>query len=62
MGEGGTGHCDVMSDDEQQRPKFDQPLHGEPRPRVTPILAVLGMIVGIAVIAAVITLLRYYAS
>jgi len=47
---------------EQERPHVNQPLHGEPRPRLSPLLAVAGMIVGIVVLVAIITLLRYYAS
>lgn len=47
---------------EHERPQMNQPLHGEPRPRLSPALAVIGMVVAIVVVFAIITLLRYYAS
>jgi hypothetical protein len=51
-----------MDEQDQERPQVNKPLHGEPRPRLSPVLAVVGMIVAIVVVVAIITLLRYYAS
>jgi hypothetical protein len=51
-----------MDEHEQERPQVNQPLHGEPRPRLSPVLAVVGMVVALVVVVAIITLLRYYAS
>jgi hypothetical protein len=46
--------------DERERPTTNQPLNAPgPRPKVTPILAVLGLVVMIAIIFGAITLLRY---
>ena len=46
--------------DERERPTTDQPLNAPgPRPMVTPLLAVLGLVVLIALIFVGITLLRY---
>jgi hypothetical protein len=46
--------------DQRDRPTTNQPLNAPgPRPKVTPLLAVLGMIILVAVVFAVITLLRY---
>jgi hypothetical protein len=52
----GYGH--VM--DERERPTTNQPLNAPgPRPKVTPILAVIGLILLIAAIFVGISLLRY---
>jgi len=48
-----------MSMDEPQRPTTNQPLHGSRRPRVTPLLAVLALVVAVVVVFAVISWLRY---
>ena len=46
--------------DERERPTTDQPLNAPgPRPKVTPILAVVGLIALIGLIFVVISLLRY---
>jgi hypothetical protein len=46
--------------DDRERPTTDQPLHAPgPRPKVTPILAAIGLILLIAAIFVVISLLRY---
>ncbi|MDZ5663704.1 hypothetical protein HN031_19505 [Nocardioides sp. zg-1308] len=46
--------------DDRERPTTNQPLNAPgPRPKVTPLLAVLGLLVLIAVIFGVISLLRY---
>jgi hypothetical protein len=46
--------------DERERPTTNQPLNAPgPRPKVTPLLAVLGLVVFVVVLFAVITLLRY---
>lgn len=46
--------------DDRERPTTDQPLNAPgPRPKVTPILAVVGLVLVIAAIFAVISLLRY---
>ena len=46
--------------DDRERPTTNQPLNAPgPRPRVTPILAVIGLVLLIAAIFAVISLLRY---
>jgi hypothetical protein len=44
---------------EQRRPTANRPLNGEPRPLVTPILAVIGLIVAIGLIFLLITWVRY---
>ena len=36
-----------MSEDERDQPTTNQPLHGERRPLVTPVLAVVGLVVGL---------------
>jgi hypothetical protein len=52
----GYGH--VM--DDRERPTTNQPLNAPgPRPKVTPILAVIGLVLLIAAIFVVISLLRY---
>ncbi len=54
----GTGVRHVM--DDRERPTTNQPLNAPgPRPKVTPFLAVIGMILVIAAIFVVISLLRY---
>ena len=46
--------------DDRDRPTTNQPLNAPgPRPKVTPFLAVIGMILVIAAIFVVISLLRY---
>ena len=46
--------------DERERPTTNQPLNAPgPRPKVTPILAVIGLVLLIAAIFVVISLLRY---
>lgn len=46
--------------DDRERPTTNQPLNAPgPRPQVTPILAVVGVILLIAAIFVVISLLRY---
>jgi hypothetical protein len=44
--------------DHDELPTTNQPLHGKPRPRVVPILAVIGLIVVIAVVFLVLTLVQ----
>ena len=46
-------------DDDRDRPTTNQPLNAEPRPKYTPLLAVLGLILAIALIFAVLMYLRY---
>lgn len=47
-------------DDHRDMPTTNQPLNAPgPRPRVTPVLAVIGVVLLIAVIFSVISLLRY---
>jgi hypothetical protein len=48
-----------MTDPRDELPRTDQPLHGERRPRVAPLLAVVGLILAVAVIFAIVTVLRY---
>jgi hypothetical protein len=48
-----------MSNHDNERPTPSKPLHGPRRPVVTPLLAVLGLLVLILVIFAIVTLLRY---
>lgn len=46
--------------DDRERPTTNQPLNAPgPRPKVTPILAVIGLVLLIAAIFVVISLLRY---
>jgi hypothetical protein len=46
--------------DDRDRPTTNQPLNAPgPRPKVTPLLAVLGVVVFIALLFAALTLLRY---
>ncbi len=46
--------------DERERPTTNQPLNAPgPRPKVAPLLAVVGLIALIALIFVVISLLRY---
>jgi hypothetical protein len=49
---------DQESNDER-RPTTDQPLHAEPRPNLTPMLAVIGLIVAIGLVFLLITWVRY---
>lgn len=46
-------------DGEHTLPTADHPLHGEPRPKVVPVLAVVGLVVVVAVVFAVLTWVRY---
>ena len=63
MAEAARGHREGMDEEhEQEHPTVNQPLHGQPRPRLGPALAVIAMVVGIVVLFVVITLLRYHAS
>ena len=49
-----------MSDDEQRdHADTNHPLHGEPRPLVTPIVAVVGLVVVVAVVFLLLTWIRY---
>jgi hypothetical protein len=53
-----TGYGHGM--DDRERPTTNQPLNAPgPRPKVTPVLAVVGLIALIAAIFVVISLLRY---
>lgn len=46
--------------DDRERPTTNQPLNAPgPRPRVLPLLAVLGVVIVVALVFLVITLLRY---
>jgi hypothetical protein len=46
--------------DDRERPTTNQPLNAPgPRPKVTPVLAVIGLVLVIAAIFLVISLLRY---
>lgn len=46
--------------DERERPTTNQPLNAPgPRPKVTPLLAVLGLVLLVALSFTVISLLRY---
>lgn len=47
------------SQPDRRRPSTDQPLNAEPRRNGTPALAVLGLIVGLAVLFLLITWVRY---
>lgn len=42
-----------------ERPTVDQPLNAEPRPQVTPILAVVALLGVVALVFAVLTWTRY---
>jgi hypothetical protein len=46
--------------DERERPTTNQPLNAERRPRLSPLLAVIGLLVVIAVIFLVITYLQQH--
>ncbi|WP_224278407.1 hypothetical protein [Nocardioides lacusdianchii] len=47
-------------DDDREMPTTNQPLNAPgPRPKVTPLLAVLGVVLLVALIFSVISLLRY---
>ena len=48
-----------MDDDERHHATTSQPLNAEPRPRITPILAVVGLVVVVAVVFLLLTGLRY---
>jgi hypothetical protein len=41
--------------DKDKMPTTNQPLNGEPRPRLTPLLAVIGLIVVVAVVFLLLT-------
>lgn len=46
--------------DDRERPTTNQPLNAPgPRPKVTPVLAVIGLVLLIAAIFVVVSLLRY---
>ena len=45
--------------DEREHPTPDQPLNAEPRPRLSPLLAVVGLLVVIAVIFLAITYVQH---
>lgn len=45
--------------DDHERPTVDQPLNAEPRPRVTPVLAVVALLVVVALVFALVTWTRY---
>ena len=47
-----------MAEDPLER-RTDKPMHGERRPQLPALLAVLGLIAAIVLVFAVITLLRY---
>ena len=51
-----------MDDDERDRPTTNQPLNAERRPLVTPILALVGLVVLVAVIVLALTWVRYNAN
>ena len=58
MGRPSPGYGPGM--DDRERPTTNQPLNAPgPRPKVTPILAVVGLVLLIAAIFVVISLLRY---
>ena len=44
---------------DQRRPTTDQPLNAEPRPNLTPMLAVIGLVVAIGLLFLLITWVRY---
>lgn len=46
-------------DDDRELPTTNQPLNAEPRPKYTPLLAVLALFATIALIFAVLMYLRY---
>ena len=47
-------------DDDRDMPTTNQPLNAPgPRPRVTPVLAVVGVVLVVALLFTVISLLRY---
>lgn len=55
-------HPDAAAEGEHpgpERPTVDQPLNAEPRPRVTPILAVVALLGVVALVFAVLTWTRY---
>lgn len=41
--------------DERRRPTTNQPLNAKPRPRVSPILAVIGLVIVVAAIFLLLT-------
>ncbi|GAA4688921.1 hypothetical protein [Nocardioides nanhaiensis] len=45
--------------DGSDRPSVDQPLNAEPRPQVTPVLAVVALLVVVGAVFALITWTRY---
>ena len=46
-------------EEHREHPTADKPLNGPRRPTVTPVLAVLGLVVVVAVVVMVLTWLRY---
>lgn len=48
-----------MPDEDPLERRHDKPMHGERRPQLPALLAVLGLIVGVVLLVAVITLVRY---
>lgn len=50
---------DRRDEDDPRLPSTNQPLNAEPRPRFTPILGVVAMVVVVLLVFAVITWLRY---
>lgn len=50
---------DDLTADRRSRPATNHPLHGRSRPLARPVLAVLGLVVGVALVFALVTWLRY---
>jgi hypothetical protein len=48
-----------MREEEHPHASTNQPVNAEPRPKVTPVLAVMGLVVLIALVFIVISVLRY---
>jgi len=46
-------------EEHRDHPTADHPLHGERRPVVTPVLAVVALVVVVAAVFALVTWLRY---
>jgi hypothetical protein len=44
--------------DDREHASTGHPLHGEPRPKLSPVLAVVGLVVVLAIIFIVITVLQ----
>lgn len=55
----GGAHRDGPVEEHRDHPTANHPLHGERRPVVTPVLAVIGLVVAIGIVFAVVTWLRY---